>query len=176
MMGIPVLFGTLLSIVVFDPTATLLFAKGSSAAGLALGLWTAQGAFRRTRNWLIFWLCPEHDPEFRRRAKRQAVAKGVMVAMLILTLFWIVVIGAVLVDDRPGSAIGRLAEAAAAPILLAVAIVVHRRANRRARQFLGLEPRLSPDRFHSDQCALTLACDNPDFAQAVRDAHAAAAD
>jgi hypothetical protein len=173
MLGTPLLFGSLLLVVLYDPTAAPLFGRGSALVGSALAMWTSRGAFRRTRNWLIFWFCRDHDPDFRRLARTQAVARGVMIALLILSLLSIPLIGAVLLDDRPGSSPGRLAKAAAIPAILAVAIIIHARVKRRARRYMGLAPRLSRDQFDPHRCALTLACHNPDFAQAVREVHAA---
>ena len=63
-------------------------AAAAALAGGAIGLWVAQGAFRRTRNVMTFYLCDRHAPGYRKLEIRRKIAKGVLLVVFVLTLFW----------------------------------------------------------------------------------------
>ena len=136
--------------------------------GLILGLLVAQGVFRRSRNVLTVYLCPEHLPEFERLVKRRRWAKGLMVAITVL----VVIVGSQLMiytwfGRRSVSLLLQVAVFGGVPGLLAAGIAGYRLAVARVTTYLGLDAHLS-----GDETKLFVACQNPRFAANIAEVHA----
>ena len=139
-------------------------AAAAALAGGAIGLWVAQGAFRRTRNVMTFYLCDRHAAGYRKLEIRRKIAKGVLLVVFVLTLFWgPAAILLVFLGEGPAGWMIRAAFAGTPSALLLGMICVYLVVRRRVRDYRGFVPRLSPR-----ELELVLACRRREFAEAVR--------
>lgn len=114
--------------------------------GVILGLLMAQGMFRRSRNVLTIYLCPEHLRDYERLCRRRRRARAVMIAVAIL----VIVVGSQVVlftwlGRRWVSLPMQLAAYGGVPGLLAWAVVYDRLAAGRLGAFLEMDVSLSAD-------------------------------